>query len=220
VEDGNDPEEAPLARELILVRHGQTEWNLEGRLQGTGDSPLTEVGRAQASGHLDWLRIRPPDHLLASPLGRTRATAAILAGGLGLVPEFDPALRERCMGHFEGWTLEEIRRAHPGEHARRQADPWSWRPPGGENYPDLLARTAPLVERLRAHPAQRLLVVSHGTLARPLLGRLLGLEPDTMLVVMVPNDLAYRVDLGAAQGPRASHVRAGVEQPGLLLRAS
>jgi probable phosphoglycerate mutase len=183
-----------------------------------GDSPLTEAGRAQVRGHLDWLQTRPPDHLLASPLGRTRATAAILAQGLGLVPQFDPALRERCMGCFEGWTLEEIRRAHPDEHARREAEPWSWRPPGGENYPDLLARTAPLVEQLRTHPAECLLVVSHGTLARPLLGRLLGLEPATMLVLMAPNDLAYRVDLTPAEGPRASHVRGGVEHPGLLLR--
>jgi hypothetical protein len=121
------------------------------------------------------------------------------------------------------WAIKGLRDAPPplfAAAARREAEPWSWRPPGGENYPDLLARTAPLVEQLRTHPAECLLVVSHGTLARPLLGRLLGLEPDTMLVVMVPNDLAYRVDLGAAQGPRASHVRAGVEQPGLLLRAS
>jgi broad specificity phosphatase PhoE len=190
-----------VSRELILVRHGQTEWNVARRLQGHGDSPLTDLGRRQVAAHLDWLRRVPPDAILASPLGRTRATAAILAEGLGLAPAFDEALRERSLGRFEGWTLEEIRAAHPEAHAAREADPWHWRPEGGEHYPDLDARVAPLLARLRAHPARRLLIVSHGTLARPLLRGLLGLDPATTLAVLAPNDLAYEIDV------RTGHVR-------------
>jgi broad specificity phosphatase PhoE len=205
-----------VSRELILVRHGQTEWNVARRLQGHGDSPLTALGRRQAAGHLDWLRAAPPEAILTSPLGRARDTAAILGDGLGLVPEVDEALRERALGRFEGWTLDEIRAAHPDEHARREADPWHWRPAGGEHYPDLDARVAPLLARLAGHPARRLLIVSHGTLARPLLRGLLGLDPPTTLAVLVPNDLAYEVDLA---GGRVRHHRDGRATAGLLTAA-
>lgn len=215
----NRQREPVLASELILIRHGQTTWNVERRLQGRGDSPLTDTGRAQVRAHLEWLRACPPAALLASPLGRVRATVEILAPDLGLAPNFEDALSERCMGCFEGWTLEEIAAAAPEQYAQRERDPWHWRPPGGENYEDLLARTAPVVERLRRDPARRLLVVSHGTLMRPLLGQLLELDSATMLQIKAPNDLAYYVDLSDPARPAVRRRHDGDWVPGLLLRS-
>jgi broad specificity phosphatase PhoE len=190
------------------------------RLQGRGDSPLTDIGRAQAEGHLAWLRPLAPEALLASPLGRVRATVDIIAPALGLEAAYDETLSERCMGEFEGWSLDEIADRHPGEHALRERDPWRWRPPGGENYDDMMARTAPLVARLMAAPVARLLVVSHGTIVRPILGQLLDLDPATIVRVMAPNDLGYHVDL-TGDGTRPRNVRryhGGEVVEGLMLR--
>ncbi|HSG91511.1 MAG TPA: histidine phosphatase family protein, partial [Pseudomonadales bacterium] len=180
----------------------------------------------QVAAHLSWLRAVPPDLIVASPLGRVRHTAAILATGLAaagpgdageavpLRPVFDDALRERSMGIFDGRTLDEIERSHPDEHAAREADPWSYRAPGGENYDDLMARTGPLLARLLRHPARRVLVVSHGTLARPLLGGLLGLERARILRLRAPNDVAYRIRLGPP--PRIEHHRGEARGEGLI----
>lgn len=204
-----------MARELLFVRHGQTEWNVQGRLQGRGDSPLTPTGRAQARAHLDWLADLPPDAIVASPLGRVRATAAIIAPALGLEPGFDDELRERCMGQFEGWTMDEIGAKHPQLRKERKTDPWHWRPHGGENYDDMCVRTAPLVDRLRNAAADRVLVISHGTVLRPILKQLLDLDVPTTLAIKSPNHLAYRVVLDAP--PAVSHFVDSCWRSSLLL---
>jgi broad specificity phosphatase PhoE len=211
-------------RELILLRHGETEWNVARRLQGHADSPLTARGRAQARAHAHWLAAHPPDRILASPLGRTRETTALLrealVEGRRPVPEplWEPALKERSMGQHEGRTLAEIAAVEPAEHASRLADPWHYRPPGGENYPDLLARVAPLLERLRTEADRRVLLVSHGTLGRVLLGALLGLERPAILRLAVPNELGYRIRLPsrAGEAPEIRRHRGPEERDGLL----
>lgn len=211
-------------RELILLRHGETEWNVARRLQGHGDSPLTARGRAQARAHAHWLAAHRPDRILASPLGRTRETTALVREALAEagrpVPEalWEPALKERSMGRHEGLTLEEIAAAEPAEHASRLADPWHYRPPGGENYPDLLARVGPLLDRLRAQADGRVLLVSHGTLGRVLLGALLRLERAAILRLAIPNELGYRIRLpaGAGESPEVRRHSGPKEREGLL----
>lgn len=205
-----------MVRELIFVRHGQTEWNLARRLQGRGDSPLTALGRQQARAHASWLAEYRPERIIASPLGRAEATARMLADPLGLVVEIEPRLAERCMGRFEGWTLDEVSAAAPEEARARVADPWSYRAEGGENYDDLLARVEPLLDELLAQTARRLVLVSHGTLIRPLLGRLLGLDRQTMLRLRQPNGLLYQVKLGG-EAPEVMRWEQGRPAPGLLL---
>lgn len=178
---------------IYFVRHGQTEWNVQHRLQGRGDSPLTALGRTQAQAHRLWLQDAPPEAVIASPLGRVQATVALATRDLGLPVTYDEALSERCMGEFEGWTLDEIAAKAPALAAQKTTDPWAWRPPGGEDYDQLFARTAPLVRRLQEHPATRLLVVSHGTIVRPILAQFLALDRATTLRISSPNDLAYRM---------------------------
>ena len=132
--------------------------------------------------------------------------------------EHDEALRERGIGEFEGRSYAWIAEHRPDAHAARLADPWHWRPAGGENFEDLRIRTGPLLARLRSHPAERILIVSHSALARPLLGQLLDLDERAMLDVRVPNDIAYRVCLGGG-GARVTRIGDEGERPGLLTGA-
>ncbi|MCC5871989.1 MAG: histidine phosphatase family protein [Gammaproteobacteria bacterium] len=205
-----------MVRELIFIRHGETEWNVSGRLQGRADSPLTDVGRRQVRAHLSWLLELRPELIVTSPLGRTQATAKILADALGLEVEIDPRLAERSMGRFEGFTLDEVTATDPEESDRRIQDPWGYRAPLGENYDDMVERVTPLVDRLVDHPARRIVVVSHGTLVRVLLGCLLGLERETLLRVRQPNAVAYQVRLDTA-GSDVVRWEGGCASPGLLL---
>ncbi|MCC5888754.1 MAG: histidine phosphatase family protein [Gammaproteobacteria bacterium] len=204
-----------MVQELIFIRHGETEWNASGRLQGRADSPLTDVGRQQVRAHLSWLAVHPPDLIVASPLGRTQATAKILADALKLEVELDSRLEERCMGQFEGWTLDEVSAAVPEEADRRIQDPWGYRAPLGENYDDMVERVTPLLDELLQRPMQRLLLVSHGTLVRVLLGGVLGLERESVLRLRQPNAVAYQVRLDAA-GHEVVRWEGGCSAPGLL----
>lgn len=120
------------------------------------------------------------------------------------------------MGRFEGWTLDEVSAAAPEETDARIRDPWSYRAPGGENYDDMVARVEPLLEELIEQAAQRIVLVSHGTLVRPLIGRALGLERGTILRLRQPNDVAYQVRLDSG-GPEVLRWENGSSAPGLLL---
>ncbi len=124
-----------------LLRHGETEFNLEGRLQGQQDSPLTARGRAQARGHGALLKtlIAEPGtwRVVASPLGRTMDTARLACAELGLPEtaiETDARLMEIAYGEWEGQTYAEIEAYYPDHWAARQHDPWGFIVPGGESY--------------------------------------------------------------------------------------
>lgn len=194
---------------LYLVRHGQTHWNAQQRMQGRLDSPLTEAGQGHARANADWLVREGIDGLLASPLGRTRATAAIVAGRLGVDVEYDDRLMERHCGIWEGLTLADIERRWPEEHLAWRADPFFFRPPGGENLPDMIARVAPLLDQLTGRGQARVVIVSHGMLGRAMLTHLLALAPDVASTARQPNDLVYRLRF-AGERPNCEHYRGGV----------
>jgi broad specificity phosphatase PhoE len=193
---------------IYLVRHGQTHWNAEARMQGWLDSPLTEAGRRQAEAHAELLVRESVDCLWASPLGRTRETAAIINARLRVPLSHDPRLRERNCGAWEGLTADEVERRWPGEIAVRGRDPFLHRPPGGENLADVVHRVEGLLDQLLALPVRRLGIVSHGIMGRALLTRLLALEPEHVNAARQPNDVVYRIAFtdGAR---RVAHFRAG-----------
>lgn len=143
---------------VLLVRHGQSEWNADGRWQGQADPPLTDLGRAQA---LHAARaLGAVDLLVASDLQRAAETAAILAGELGIGPvAHDTDLREREAGEWSGLTRPEIDERWPGyldDHRR---------PPGWEPDESLLARAVGALGRIQAAvPDGEVLVVTHGGL--------------------------------------------------------
>lgn len=139
---------------LALVRHGQTDWNLERRIQGSSDIPLNEAGRAQARSTSRLLAGRHWDAMFASPLSRAWETAQIISEALGLAePQPVAALAERSYGGAEGMTSEEILERFPEGTAI----------PGRESRDDVVARALPaLVGLAHEHPRACLIVVSHG----------------------------------------------------------
>ncbi len=170
-----------LARTLFFVRHGETDWNAEARLQGQRDIPLNAFGRVQAEEVARRLRKLAPDvdalPFISSPLGRTRETMEILRRGLGLPSEgyiLDGRWAELGFGEWEGRTWKEVRRAFPDLAACRERNKWGFLPPGGESYEALAQRIAPAVDDLPG----RCVLVSHGGVARALLHLLAGVPKD------------------------------------------
>jgi broad specificity phosphatase PhoE len=163
-------------RLFYFVRHGETEWNAEQRLQGQLDVPLNEHGRGQAAHCATTLArlLARTGHAaesfvyLSSPLARARETMEILRGGLGLAPQdyaVDPRLAEMSFGDWEGLTYKEVRVRDPAALPARERDKWNYQVPGGESYAQLLVR----VEAWHAGITSDAIVTAHGGVARALM---------------------------------------------------
>ncbi|GGD32372.1 histidine phosphatase family protein [Sinisalibacter lacisalsi] len=158
--------------ELWILRHGQTEWNAEGRKQGGRDSPLTALGRSQAADQNRILRRTDlPDRTTFQVSPQGRATAAIALDGIA-VPVVDDRLREIELGDFEGKTDAELRAGWPDIMDRDDPLPWHFHAPGGETWGAFNARIADWLADQRA-PA---VIVAHGMLSAVLRGQVLGLD--------------------------------------------
>ncbi len=149
--------------ELILIRHGETDWNLEHRFQGQIDVPLNARGLAQAQRLAERLAREAIDALACSDLQRARQTVSPAAQRLSLEPDPIPGLREQGFGVLEGLALREILERHPLEWEQwRRHDP-DYALPGGENVRSFYARVVAAVLELGArHPQRRIAVVTHG----------------------------------------------------------
>lgn len=182
----------PATTTLIIIRHGETEWNVTGRHQGHLDSPLTSTGIAQAEAcgaRLD--NGRPIDAVYASDLGRSMATAQIIADMLkqAIIPR--PDLREICLGLLQGLTLNELKADHPGLYSQFiQGDP-DFALPGGESLRQFQRRTmACLNEIAAAHPGQTILAITHGGNLGCIFRDTFGLSLTARRCFSIPN-LAY-----------------------------
>ena len=161
--------------ELLLVRHGQSEWNADGRWQGQSDPPLTAFGERQAADAV--ARVGAVDALWASDLRRAAHTAEIIAARLGVDVEVDQRFRERHAGEWQGLTRPEIEAAWPGYLRDGR------RPPGWEPEDALVHRAFEgCLAVVEALPGGRVLVVTHGGVVRAL-ERSLGSADDSL----VPN---------------------------------
>jgi broad specificity phosphatase PhoE len=177
---------------IYLVRHGETEWNVAGRLQGHLDSPLTVngVGHARHVGRV-LRRLLPADverSVESSDLGRAVRTAQILCEELALDPALcvsEPLLREHAMGQWEGLTVAERDRRFPGAHVARSADPWRSVVPGGESYELACRRAAAWLARPRPTPIT--IVVTHEMMSRTIQSVYAGLDPTTTLALSHPH---------------------------------
>src|SRR5258708_30870336 len=147
-----------LSAPLYMLRHGETAWNTERRMQGTKDSPLTERGRLQAAAMRRALRRelerKPgPTIFLRSPLGRARETADIIGRELDLdAGEWrdDPRLAELSYGHWEGSSWKEIEVTHPTALTDWRADPHGYSPPGAETHFKLRRRSSAVLAEISA----------------------------------------------------------------------
>lgn len=166
---------------VILARHGETSWNVEGRHQGQGfDIPLSEVGRTQAQALGERLRELPLARSVASPLLRARGTAELALGDRSGMLRLDPGLMEIAHGEWEGRLATEIRDQYPElQRAWREA-PHTVTLPGGESFRMVLDRAWPAFcaacEGLG--PEDTLFIVTHDGVNRALLCRILGLPME------------------------------------------
>jgi len=182
---------------IYFVRHGETIWNTERRLQGSLDSPLTERGRAQALGNASTLIEAVPDvtalPFVVSPLGRARATLRIIRERVGLPDDgycVEDRLAEVRFGDWEGLTFKEIESNFPEQWAARQCAKWTHVPPNGESFAQASARLRVWLGDLRGD----VVVVAHGAVGRILRGLNLGMTEDEIAYSGDPlHDRVYRL---------------------------
>jgi alpha-ribazole phosphatase len=162
---------------LILVRHGQTDWNAQSRYQGQADIPLNDVGRQQAVAVAQRLASERIDILFASDLCRAWETATAIATARGQTLLAEPRLREMDFGQWQGLTHDEIHKRQARELGQWHAEPLYFAPPGGETLAQLADRIQSALQDARdAHQGKTVLWVSHGGPLRVLLCLALGLE--------------------------------------------
>lgn len=189
---------------LFFIRHGQTSWNKDRRIQGQIDSDLNDTGRQQAAGNGQTLRrlsgelgigLETLDYV-ASPLKRTDETMQIVRENAGLARtgyRSDDRLMEIHFGAWQGKYWPEIPTDDPDGQARRDADPFNWRPDNGESYADLTARCAAWFDTVDRDTV----CVSHGGVSRVLRGHAdPGIDPVDVTELRVPQDkiLLFRHD--------------------------
>ena len=161
---------------LLLARHGETDWNRDGRWQGHANTELNERGREQARALAAQLDDEPIAAVYASDLARAQETAELIAAPRGLDVRVDPRLREIHFGVWEGLTTAEIEERYPDQVERWRADDGSQAVAGGETYEQMGERVVgALSEIAAAHPAETVLVVFHGGPIRGLLAHASGI---------------------------------------------
>ncbi|UCG13974.1 MAG: histidine phosphatase family protein [Deltaproteobacteria bacterium] len=160
----------PQITQFALVRHAETVWNREKRIQGQQDSTLTSRGRQQAEEWGQALRRYQLDYLVSSDLGRATATAEMINRTLALPRAVDPRLREQDWGNWSGLKLKDLNIA---DFTAQESQGWNFRPEGGESRMEVLERShQALVAVARRWTGARVLVVTHGGVIRCLLYRL------------------------------------------------
>lgn len=168
----------PEITRIFLVRHGATMLTAEDRFAGATDVPLSDEGREQARRLALRLASEPIAAVYASPLGRTVETARIIAGPHDVELKTRDGLREISHGHWEQKTRREVDELYPDEAACWEKDPYTFAPTGGESGLAVTARALPaLLEIVREHQGEHVLVVSHKATIRLLLSSLLGFDP-------------------------------------------
>ncbi|HTM95522.1 MAG TPA: histidine phosphatase family protein [Croceibacterium sp.] len=180
---------------IYLVRHGETEWNRDGRYQGALDSPLTERGIEQAGRIGMCIAAHPQDWsaVYVSPLGRARQTHALVAAHLGSTPvRYDDRLCEVSAGSWDGLSLEELDAEWPAMLDGSSQFDWYFRSPDGESYDAAMTRVSDWL----ADVDGTVLAVSHGLVGRLIRGAYLGLPREEVLQLPVPQDIVWVLGSG------------------------
>jgi probable phosphoglycerate mutase len=183
---------------IYYIRHGETDWNVEGRLQGHHDVPLNARGRAQAARCGEILRDlfardgRNPATFdyVSSPLGRARQTMELARPAIGLSADgyhVEQRLIEISFGDWEGFTIAQLRSRDPERLAAREHDKWQFIPPGGESYKAVAERMRDWYEAL----ARDTVVTAHGGTARGLIAMLGIAKPAAAPLIDIAQGVVY-----------------------------
>lgn len=178
---------------ILLLRHGQTEFNVAGRLQGQLDSPLTATGRDQAArmgARIAALAAGRRVSIHASPLGRAQDTARIVAAHIpcAAAPRPDPRLTEISFGQWDGLTQPEIDSRWPGLRAGVPPHRWFFHGPGGETLAGLLSRVTPALADIATDPAALRVIVSHGITGWAVRMAHTGTSPEAAIIPGLQQD--------------------------------
>ena len=190
------PERAAATR-MVLVRHGETDWNKEGRIQGHQPTHLNEQGRREARLVAPRVAAETPGHLYSSDLPRAMETAEAAAAltGLHIVPA--PELREAFFGEWEGKTFREVQAELPGDFANWVESDFHKAPPGGESAAQLRERVIAFIgEVFTRHPNETSVLFTHGGPCKYAVAHVLGLSPDGIYRYTVSNAAVTIIEIG------------------------
>ena len=180
--------------EIILIRHGETEWNSQQRMQGHSNSDLSSVGQAQIQALGQWMKNVPFDHIYSSDSLRAKQTAEAITQFSGHELKFDLRLREKNLGVFEGLTSEEARERHPEVFRLFKTAGSKYVIDEGESTQQLQDRALEIVEEIRIkHPEERVLLVTHGGFIRVVMKHSLGLSLETPTRFLIRNTGVFRL---------------------------
>jgi broad specificity phosphatase PhoE len=183
----NDCSHNFLNRNILLVRHGRTDWNDAHRFQGRTDVPLNATGLAQAEKVAARLAACPIDVIYTSPMQRARETAVAIAAPHKKSPVVLDDLTEVNFGSWEGLLIEDIRERDEGHLQRWLRNPFFCMPEKAETWDSIRARAERVKETVLRSPHERVVLVSHGGTTRALLAVLLGFDPNTVWSIKMSN---------------------------------
>jgi alpha-ribazole phosphatase len=179
---------------IYIAWHGETTWNVEGRIQGRSDPDLSPKGYAQSLALFERLKGRPLSAIYTSTLKRSVLTAQPIANHFGLPIQRQPELDEIAFGILEGKLLFKFDEELKGEWERFKDHRFTYHIPGGENYTDVANRIKPFMERtLRDHEGQEALIVGHRVVNRLLIGMLMEYPLEWVLKIEQTNDCIYLI---------------------------
>ncbi|MBI1278014.1 MAG: alpha-ribazole phosphatase [Anaerolineaceae bacterium] len=188
---------------ILLIRHGQTDWNIEGRWQGSLPVGLNDVGREQAKALASYLSERKIGSIYCSDLPRALDTALAISDVVGITPQIDTRLREFNLGVFQGLTREQIKERYPQEHQDFEADYWNFAVTNGESRRALQSRAYEAFQDIVSRAVgPEVAIVSHGGTIRMLLLRLFDGAPqlnhfhveNTSMTTLIPEDDHWHLD--------------------------
>ncbi len=180
--------------EIILIRHGETEWNSQHRIQGHSNSDLSSVGQAQIQALGQWMKNVPFDLIYSSDSLRAKQTAESITQFSGHELQFDQRLREKNLGVFEGLTSEEARERHPEVFRLFKTAGSKYVIDEGESTQQLQDRALEIVNEIRIkHPEERVLLVTHGGFIRVVMKHSLGLSLETPTRFLIRNTGVFRL---------------------------
>lgn len=179
---------------IYIARHGETTWNVEGRIQGRSDPDLSPKGYTQSLALVDQLKSRPLSAIYTSTLKRSFLTAHPIASHFGLPIQRLPELDEISFGILEGEHFFNFNEGMRNEWEAFKENRYIYHIPQAENYTDVIHRVRPFIERiLREHEGQEILIVGHRVVNLMLIGILLECPPEGLLKIQQSNDCVYLI---------------------------